>query len=123
MEKERRDGGVEEVVVVAVVEILSSHAGWGGGRALKSFLLVFPSILDPCKLTYCLAVSVLPLPLSFTIAVSVPFTMAVPLPAAFSVVVLMPIATAGLVASALLPRAAVIPFPGTLSPGGRSVAF
>lgn len=43
--------------------------------------------------------------------------MAVALPAAFSVIVLMPVATAGLVASALFSRAAVVAFPGTFSPG------
>lgn len=45
VETERRGemGGVEEEVVV----ILSGHAGWGGGGALKFFLLFLPSILDP----------------------------------------------------------------------------
>lgn len=61
--------------------------------------------------------SVLPLPLSFAVSVAVPLAMAVPLPAAFSVIVLMPVTTAGLVASALFSRAAVVSFPGTLSPG------
>jgi len=51
MYRQRRMGGegeerwgVEEVVVV----ILSGHAGWGGGGALKSSFLFLTSIFDPC---------------------------------------------------------------------------
>lgn len=53
MDRERKmgEGGGEErwkgegdVVVVA---ILSGHAGWGGGVALKLFLVFLPSFLDP----------------------------------------------------------------------------
>lgn len=36
-----------------VVVILSGHAGWGGGGALKFVLVFLPSILDPRKLKRC----------------------------------------------------------------------
>lgn len=41
---ETKKGEMEEEVVVV---ILSGHAGWGGGGALKVFLPFLPSILDP----------------------------------------------------------------------------
>lgn len=68
-------------------------------------------------LSSCLAVSVFPLPLSFSVSVPVPLTVTVALPAAFSVVVLVPVATAGLVAPALFSGATVVTFSGALSPG------
>lgn len=63
-----------------------------------------------------LAVPVLPLPLSFTVAVAIPLAMAVALPTALPVVVLVPVPAAGLVTAALLSGAAVVAFSGPLPP-------
>lgn len=64
-----------------------------------------------------LAVSVLPLPLSFPVSVPVPLPVTVALSAPFSIIVLMPVTTAGLVAPAFLPGPAVVTFPRPLTPG------
>lgn len=68
---------------------------------------------------------VLPLPLSFTVAVAIPLAMAVALPTALPIVVLVPVPAAGLVAAALLSGAAVVAFSGPLPPKreGTSVSF
>lgn len=71
-------------------------------------------------LLFQLAVAILPLSLPFPVTVPVPLAMAISLPAALSVIIFVPVSAAGLMSPALFPRAAMITFPGTFSPGGET---